>query len=152
MDEITVVAQRKETPREAKTRAWFEEQETKAPDNLDGAATHLITLVTGQLTVLFGILALAGDPRPAYLDNSYVKVIGLITIVALWFALLLAVRVIMPSRWLVNRHQPTEQIEILGKILQRKEQHLSASLATFTIGSTTLAILILYILLTTFAP
>lgn len=147
MDEIKVVAQRAETPREAKVREWFEQQETKAADNLDAAATHLITLITGQLTVLLGILALADDPLPDYLTSGFVRWAGSLTILALLVALWLALWVVLPYRQQVNRYKPTEQINVLEQILFRKEQRLYGAILAFAVGLAGLGGVLIYALL-----
>lgn len=147
MDEIKVVAQRAETPRESRIREWFDQQETKAVDNLDAAATHLITLITGQLTVLLGVLALADDPLPAYLTSSFVKGVGFVTIMVLLAALWLALWVVLPLRRQINRHKPADQIKVLEQILSRKEQFLQGAIVAFGMGLAGLGAVLIYALL-----
>ena len=65
MAKARVVHVREETPDEAATDLWFAKQALASPDTVDSAARLLVSLVTGLLTVLFGVLAVAGDPLPA---------------------------------------------------------------------------------------
>ncbi|MBN1874572.1 MAG: hypothetical protein JXA33_10115, partial [Anaerolineae bacterium] len=62
MNDIPKVRGRPEPPEVKARREWFAQQSLAAPDTLEAGARVIVELGTALLSVLFGVLALAGDP------------------------------------------------------------------------------------------
>lgn len=134
MPTYEVVAVRPETPEEARLRKWWAEQAVAAPDNLEAAARQIIGLVSGLLGVLFGVLALAGDPLPAYLQRDEIKVAGVSAIVLLLMALLAGLVVVVPQADIVPRARPDKQAEKFVALVGRKSSALGLASVCFGLG------------------
>jgi hypothetical protein len=132
------VGVREETAEEKTLRAWFAEQALASPETLDAAARLLIGLVTGLLTVLFGVLAVAQDPLPAYLGCWCITLLGVVCVVALLVALLAGLMVVFPHRMEVVPAKPGSQEKAFAALLGRKAGWLKVSLIAFGLGAVAL--------------
>ncbi|MCS6911050.1 MAG: hypothetical protein NZM11_10885 [Anaerolineales bacterium] len=134
MPRYEVVAVRPETPEEARLRQWWAEQAVTAPDNLEAAARQIIGLVSGLLGVLFGVLTLAAEPLPVYLQRDDVKFAGVAAIVLLLLALLAGLAVVFPQSVAVPRARPDEQAAQFAALLGRKSGALGLAAVCFGLG------------------
>ncbi len=148
MSKLQVVGIRVETPEEAAQREWFAKQALESPEHLEEAARLLIGLITGLLGALFTVLAIADDPAPAYLRLIWLRVDGVIVVVALLASLLCALVVVVPRQWTSKPAQPATQIQTLEKILSHKSQWLARAVWTFGGGIVALGVALVAALLT----
>jgi hypothetical protein len=148
MDKYRVVGIREETSAEKAQREWFEKETLGSPDNLEEAARQVIGLVTGMITVFVGILAVTGNPIPAYLRVPFVRAAGCVTLALLWIALGAALGVVVPWHWTFNPAQPSSQASTFVKILQLKSKALTIAVGAFAAGLLILGVIVGYVLLT----
>ncbi|GEM_PF-547711 len=148
MTKYVVEKIRAETPAERARHEWFEKQSLASPDTLDEAARLIIGLVTGLLGALFGVLTVASNPPPKYLSDPLVRTLGSVDVVLLLFALLAALAVVLPRRWIFNPAQPASEIETFEKILQRKSSALRVATIAFGAGIAVLALTLVMVLWT----
>ncbi len=141
-----VVGVREETDEERRLRQWFDKQALASPDTLDAAARLLVGLVTGLLTVLFGVLAVAEDPLPAYLGSWAVRLLGAWCVLALLGALLCGLAALWPRRMAVDAARPGEQAKAFAGLLDRKAGWLKAAAITFGLGVVLLGLALIVIL------
>lgn len=134
MPRYELVAVRPETPEEARLREWWARQAVAAPDNLEAAARQIIGLVSGLLGVLFGVLALAANPLPVYLQRDDVRVAGVAAIALLLAALLAGLAVIFPQSAIAPRARPDEQAGQFAALLGRKSSALGLAAVCFGLG------------------
>jgi hypothetical protein len=137
---MTIIEGRPETPEEAALREWFDKQALAAPDNLEAAARQIVTLVTSLLTILFAVLAVAGDPLPAYLSYASTRWLGAGSVVALLLALAAALGVIYPFRRAVDKARPDEQRAAFRALLDRKSRFLRLAIGCFLVGLAALGV------------
>jgi len=142
-----VVGIREETAEEKKLRRWFDEQAMASPDTLDAAAKLLIGLVTGLLTVLFGVIAVAEDPLPAYLGSWVIRLLAVWCVLALLAALLCALAALWPQRMAVDAARPDEQAKAFAGLLDRKAGWLKAAEIAFGLGVVLLGLALIVVLL-----
>jgi len=129
-----VLSVREETAEEKALRKWFDEQALASPEALDAAARLLVSLVTGLLTVLFGVLAVAEDPLPAYLSSSAIRLLGMGCVLALLVALLCALAALWPRRMAVDAARPADQAKAFAGLVDRKAGWLKAAEIAFGMG------------------
>jgi hypothetical protein len=141
-----VLSIREETQEEKQLRKWFDEQALASPDALDAAAKLVISLVTGLLTILFGVLAVAGDPLPAYLDSWGVRLPGIFCVLALLGAQMCALAVVWPRLMAVDAARPADQAQAFAGLLKRKAGWLKAAVLTFGLGVALLGLLLIVVL------
>ena len=134
MAKARVVHVREETPDEAATDRWFAKQALASPDTVDSAARLIVSLVTGLLTVLFGVLAVAGDPLPAYLGHGAIRALGVLSVLALLGGLLFSLAVVMPRRVEADASRPASQAKAFGELLEKKVGWLRVAVIAFGLG------------------
>jgi hypothetical protein len=142
-----VVSIREETQEEKLLRRWFDEQALASPEVLDAAAKLLVGLVTGLLTVLFSVLAVAEDPLPAYLGSWAIRLLGTWCVLALLCALLCALAALWPRRMAVDAARPVDQAKAFAGLLDRKAGWLKAAEITFGLGVVLLGLALIVVLL-----
>ena len=147
MARMRVLSVREETPAEAEMRHWFAGQALASPDTLEAAARLIVSLVTGLLTLLFGVLAVAGDPLPAYLGYGLVRALGVVCVVALLAALGAALAVILPRRLEADPARPQTQADAFAGLLARKAGWLRGAVVAFGLGVAALGLALIVALL-----
>jgi hypothetical protein len=91
----------------------------------------LISLATGLLGVLFGVLTVSAEKIPAYLSLPVIKVFG-VGAVGLWLAsLLCGLFVVTPRKWQSDAGQPDTQKIVFVHMLSYKSAWLRASVILF---------------------
>lgn len=148
MSKVRVVGVREETPEEKALDEWFEKQALASPDTLEAGARTVLGLVAGLLGVLFGVLAVASDPLPAYLRLPAVRWLGVGTVVALLVALVGALGVMLPRRIRVSSARPDRQAAAFQKMLARKSRWLTLTVIAFGLGLVALGTTLIVALLT----
>lgn len=148
MTKVRVVDIHEETPAEKARPEWFEKQALASPDTLEAAARTILGLVTGLLTVLFSVLALASDPLPAYLKQPAVRWLGVGTVLAMLLALIGTLGVVLPQRIKVASGRPDEQARAFQELLAGKARWLTASVIFFGLGLVALGAALIIALLT----
>lgn len=146
MAKYRVVGIRVETEEEKRQREWFEKQVLASPDHLDEAARLIIGLVTGLLGVLFGVLAIANDPLPAYLRDPNIRGLGGWSVALLLGGLLAALFVVLPWRWTFKPRVPASQAATFAAILRSKSIALTIAAILFGAGVVFLAALLIFAL------
>lgn len=142
-----VVGIREETTEEKLLRKWFGEQAMASPEALDAAARLLVGLVTGLLTVLLSVMAVAGDPLPAYLGSWVIRLLAVWCVLALLAALLCALAALWPQRMAVDAARPDEQAKAFAGMLDRKAGWLKAAQIAFGLGVVLLGLALIVVLL-----
>ncbi len=145
-DEVRAKHTRAPTADEEALHAWFAEQEKDPTKNLDEAARQIIGLVTGLYTVVFGILAFAADPVPAYLAHTSVRVLGVLAVVGYLTALLGALVVVVPSAYHYASASQTQRKQAFDALMQRKSWALRVALGAFGVASVAFALLFTVVL------
>ena len=142
-----IVEQHLETPKEQALREWFAKQALASPGTVEAAARTIIGLVTGLLSILFGVLAVAGDPLPSYLWTPWVRPLGVTVVVTLLIALICALVVVLPRKVAVSHHQPEEQAKARQALLARKSRWLKVAIVAFGAGLVALGAVVIVALL-----
>lgn len=145
---MTLYEGRPETSDEAALREWFDKQAASAPDNLESAARQIITLVTSLLTILFAVLAVAGDPLPGYFLYPSVRWLGVVAVLFLLLALAAAMWVVFPFRRVADKARPDEQKAVFAGLLERKSRFLRGAAICFFFGLVALGAVLIIALLT----
>lgn len=143
-----VLSVREETPEEKRLREWFDEQALASPGTLDAAAKVVVSLVTGLLTILFGVLAVAEDPLPAYMGSWAIRLLGMWCVLALLGALLCALAALWPRRLEVDAARPEAQAKVFADLLDRKAGWLKAAEIAFGLGVILLGLALIVVLFT----
>jgi hypothetical protein len=146
MAKVRVLNVREETTEEKELRKWFSRQALVAPDTLDAAARLVISLVTGLLTILLGVLAVAEDPLPAYLGGWAIRLLGMWCVLALLVALLCALLALWPRRIGVDAARPKDQAQAFADLLDRKAGWLKAAEIAFALGVVLLGLALIVVL------
>jgi hypothetical protein len=144
---ITGVVIREETEQERLLREELGKWALASPGRIEDAAREIIGLVTALYAVLFGILALAGDPLPAYLKLPEVRWLGALAALALGLALVAALTVIAPARYVFAGASLTQQSAVFDSVLGRKSRWLTAALVCFGVGAAAFGALLVVIML-----
>ena len=139
--EIRATRTRAPTPEEESLQVWFSEQERDPTKNLEEAARQIIQLVTGLYAVVFGILAFAADPLPAYLAKTSVQLLGASVVLGYLVALLAALVVVVPSAYRYARTSQTQRQQVFAALMQRKSAALRVALIAFGVASVAFAAL-----------
>ena len=126
---------------------WFAQQHLKSPETLDAAARQIITLVTTLLALLFTVLTVASQPLPPYFQLRAVSSLGVLSVIFLLAALLLALLTLRPQRIQVSSHNPEEQRRAFAALVERKSGRLTAAYAFFFCGLLALGILLIVAIL-----
>jgi hypothetical protein len=121
-----------ETPEQKVLREWFAEQAKQNLERLEASAQSITQLVTGLYGVLFAVLAFSDSP--AYLKQTSVQVLGLLSMIALFGALLAALVVQFPLKSTFHPDGLSEMEAIQGRLLGRKTWGLRAALLLFILG------------------
>lgn len=131
-----------ESPEEEAVRKWLAEQRLKSVDNLEAAARQIITLVTALLGILFGILAIAKEPLPVYLQWPLLRYLGIVSVVGLCLALACALLVVLPFAYRHYPHRPDKQRAAFTDLLNRKGFWLTGAGALFFVGLLALGVVL----------
>jgi uncharacterized integral membrane protein len=134
MPDYEVVGQRLETEREAERRRWFEKVELESPEALASAARTLLSLITALLSVLFAVLAVAGNPLPAYLQLPGIRASGVVVVMALLVSLVGALQVVLPRPIRVRRARLDEQRDAFAALLAHKSDWLTLAVWAFGVA------------------
>ena len=148
MPSYRVVGTRVESPSEQEMRDWFAKQMLESPQNLEQGARLLIGLVTGLLSVLFGVLALAQNPVPAYLHLPYVRYLGAVAVVCVLVGLVAALDVVLPREWRFKPAKPASELETFHQIVRYKARALTVASVAFGAGIAVIALALVLALLT----
>ncbi len=149
MTDTPTIAGRPETEREKEVRAWFEKQALSAPDTLEAAARTILSLVTALIGALFGVLTVAAEKLPAYMDYPAVRGLGVVSAGALLAALIGALGVLLPARAQVSSHRIDEQARAFERLLARKSRWLKVTVVAFGVGVGALSVVLIVALLKT---
>jgi hypothetical protein len=133
-DRIVSVTIRDETPKETALRSKMVEFAWKSPDHLDASARQIISLVTALYALLFGVLAFASDPLPAYLTWAPVRFLGAGATAALGAALLAALAAANARRYQYSPQSLTQQSEAFEAMLRYKSTWLNVAVICFGLG------------------
>lgn len=145
-EEIRAVRQRPPTVEEEALHRWFEEQAEDPPRPLEEGARQIIGLVSALYSVIFGILALADTPLPAYLTWLPVRVLGAVVVLSYMVALLAALLVVVPGTYRYAAGSQTQREQAFRRLMQRKLIGLRVALVAFGTGSVAFAGLFLIVL------
>ena len=144
----TEFTSRAETPEEKALRKWFAKQALASPDALEAAARTILGLITGLLGMLFGVLAVASDPLPAYLGLPLARGLGVVTVGALLVALVGTLAVVLPREIKVASARPDQQASAFEVLLARTSRWLTLAVIAFGLGLATLGAVLVVTLLT----
>jgi len=131
------------TPAEEQLNQWFAEQRLASVTNLEQAACQLITLCTTLISLLLGVLALSKETLPSYLDWMGARLFGIVGIILFFIALMVALDVIRPRDWSVDRKSPDEQRERFDELLNAKSFRLQVAMVLFGGAMSCLVVIIL---------
>lgn len=145
-EEVRATRTRAPTADEEALQTWFAEQENDPSKHLDEGAKQLISLVSAMYTVIFGILALAGDPVPGYLVQQNIRVLGTLVVISYLLALLASLVVVLPSTHRYASASQTQKQHVFDAIMQRKRWGLWIAMIAFGAGSVGFAMLFVMIL------
>lgn len=148
MAKYRVVGIREATAEEKAQEDWFVQQVLESPTRLEEAARLLIGLVTGLLTVLFGVLAIEKDPLPAYLRAPLVRELGALAVMLLLLGLVAALVVVLPRDWKFNPAALLSQAAVFQRMLRYKSRALTVATIAFALGIAVLASVLVIALLT----
>ena len=133
-----------EKPETKALREWFEEQEKRNLDRLETGAQTITQLVTGLYGVLFAVLAFSD--KPVYMAQTNVRVLGLISMLALFGALLAALLVQYPIASGYDKDNVSAMQRLYQRMTRRKAWGLRAALLLFLLGTGLLGALIVVVL------
>lgn len=142
-EQIRATRIRAPTPDEEALHSWFLEQEKDPSKNLEEAARQIIQLVSTLYAVIFGIIALAANPLPAYLAKANVRALGVLVVLSYLAALLAALVVVVPSTYRYARASQTQRQAVFDAVMRRKVVALRLALLVFALGSVAFAALFL---------
>lgn len=145
-EEIRATRIRAPTPEEEALHNWFAEQEKDPSKNLEEGAKQIIQLVSTLYTVIFGIIAFAANPVPAYLAKPNVRALGATVVLAFLVALFAALVVVLPSAYRYARASQTQRQAVFDRMMRRKATGLRVALLAFGLGSLAFAGLFLVVL------
>jgi hypothetical protein len=146
-DEPIPVVTRLESAEDKELREHMAKLVLGSPEQLDSAARQVIALVAGLYSVIFGVLAFAGDPVPKYLAWPIVRGLGIAMVAALGLSLVASLIVIFPFRYRYSSRNLTQQEDTFNRILRRKSGWLIAAAVLFAVGLLALGTLLVYLLL-----
>ncbi|HEY3342909.1 MAG TPA: hypothetical protein VGK81_12860 [Anaerolineae bacterium] len=139
MPKYTVISTRAESAEEEALRKWFDQQRLNSPTNLEDAAKLIIGLISGLLTVMFGVLAIAQKDLPGYLANPAVRWLGALVVALLFISLASALVVVLPFRTSTKSDQPQDQRQAFEGLLERKAIAITVTAVAFGLGIAALA-------------
>ena len=145
-EQVRATRTRVPTSDEEAHQVWFSEQERDPTKNLEAVARQIIQLVTALYTVVFGILALAADPVPAYLARTSIRLLGATVVLGYLVALLAALVVVVPSAYRYAPASHTQRKQVFAALMQRKSLALRAALIAFGIASAAFAALFVVVM------
>ena len=148
MAKARLVEQHAETERERALADWFAKQALGSLDTLDAAARTFLSLITGLLGLLLGVLSLSGDPLPSYLWNTPVRTLGAAAVVALLAALGGALVALLPRRLSLSSHRPDLQERAFDDLLAHKSRWLKRTVIAFGVGLALLGVILIVALST----
>ena len=133
-----------ETEADRALREWFDEQERRNFDRLEEGAKTLTQLVTGVYGVLFAVLAFSD--QPAYLKQSSVQWLGVVSVFAYFVALLAALAVVYPWRSRYQQDNLSAMQRAQQAMLRRKVWGMRLALWAFLVGTGCLGGVIIVVL------
>jgi uncharacterized membrane protein YhdT len=139
MPKYTVISTRAESAEEEALRKWFDQQRLNSPTNLEDAAKLIIGLISGLLTVMFGVLAIAQKDLPGYLAFPAVHWLGALVVALLFISLASALVVVLPFRTSTKSDQPQDQRQAFEGLLERKAIAITVTAVAFGLGIAALA-------------
>ena len=150
MSQYEVIHVRPRTPEEAAQSAWFAEQRRASVDTLDNAAKLIVGLISGMLTLLFGVLALSNEPSklPVYLTLAWLRWPAGAALLLQLGSLGAGLAVMLPRRWAVNPNQPSSETAVFESMLRTKSRWLTACIWAFGLGMLVLGLVLLVVVLT----
>lgn len=140
------VVKRPEAPEEQALREALDKLVWQSPDQLDAAARQIVTLVTSLYGVLFGVLAFANDPLPAYLTWPAVRALGAGATVALGLALGAALVASHARRYTTGQYHLEAMRQTFQAILQHKSRWLTIATVCFAAGLAALGALLVVVM------
>lgn len=149
MSKYQVVSVRSETEDEKARKAWLFQQRLDSPHSLEEAARLLIGLVTGLLTVLFGVLSLNSEAGklPIYLSHAWLRWVASGAVLSFLLALVTAISVVFPRRRQYKTEMPANQLSVFETILREKSIGLSLASGLFATGILLLGIVVIFAIL-----
>ena len=139
---MSKVTGRPESAEETALRTWLAEQELKSVDNVEAGARQLVTLVTALLAVLFSVMAVTGDPLPAYFAYPALRLLGVGVVGLLLVTLAAALVAILPFPLKNYPNRPDKQREEFDGMLRRKSTGLYVAAVCFALGLILLGIIL----------
>jgi hypothetical protein len=139
MPKYTVISTRAESAEEEALRKWFDQQRLNSPTNLEDAAKLIIGLISGLLTVMFGVLAIAQKDLPGYLAIPAVRWLGALVVALLFISLASGLVVVLPFRTSTKSDQPQTQRQAFEGLLERKAIAITVTAIAFGLGIAALA-------------
>jgi hypothetical protein len=138
---------REETAEERNIREWFSAQSLESPKNVEEAGRLLIGLVTGLLSLIFGVLTVSAEHLPSYLASPIVKTCSVAAVILWLLCLLTALFVVLPRRWQVNSNQPLSESETFARMVRYKSSWLTISAIAFGLAVVCMSIVLVIALL-----
>lgn len=111
--------------------ALFARLEQESLDNLEKGGRELIQLVTGMLTIIFGVLALGGKEAAAALSLPLPLGLAAASLVLLLITLIAALDVVLPGAYRVRDASLSDRAAAYDKMLRRKSEGLRAAAICF---------------------
>jgi hypothetical protein len=133
-----------ETDEARELREWFEAQTKQNLERLEEGAKTIIQLVSGLYGVLFAVLAL--NDQPAYLQQQGVPLMGTVSLVAFFAALVSAVAVVLPRRIPYQQDHLTAMHRAYQRLLAHKSGWLRGALLLFVVGTAALGGVVVLVL------
>ena len=146
-EEVVSVKSRPLTDREQDILAWFEKQESESIANLEAGARQIITLITGFLGLLLGIISLGTDNLAAILTQAWLVWGSVATIVLLVLALGSALSVVLPRGYHYREARLDDMRRVYEQISGLKASWLRLATIFFGLGLTVLAVMIVGLLI-----
>lgn len=131
---VVDLGERLPTPEEVQLLTFFDTAEAKSLEALEAAARQIITLVTGLLGLVFGVLALNQADLPGELAGPLVVALALLTLLGLAAALFAALAVVIPQRHDLRAGSLDDRRLLYGRLLASKSNRLYAATVAFGSG------------------
>ena len=146
-EKVVSVESRPLTDREADILAWFEKQESESLTNLEAGARQIITLITGFLGLLLGIISLGKDSLADILTQPWLVWGSVATLVLLVLALGAALSVVLPRAYHYGEARLDEMKRVYDHIAGLKASWLRLATLFFGLGLGVLAAMMIGVLL-----
>jgi len=127
---------------------FFDDVERQQVDFLQEAGKRIIEVTTGLLGVLYAVTAFGDKFPPPYLkDNPLAKGAAILALVLYLLAMALALRAVQPRDYQRYRNNLSKMQEVFDQIVQSKARALQGAGICFLLGSVSLALLIISVIL-----